>query len=167
MDKPNDDTDRLPDRAIGKIAGKISDATGSLTMEAIALLQKCGDHNRGAAVVLGIGGSYGPLQVLASVLGHAKNGDLSDAVTDDSILFAALLVICSCHTSKDPSDPGTIITAFEHDPMSFVKAASMFEQLTGRKADAFLDPMIVKGMNMDTNAGLEMLNQVCANRKPC
>lgn len=152
---------------IGLLAGKICDAIGSVTMESIAFLQKTGDCNRGSAVVLGIGASYGALQALAAVLGRSETGDVSEAVNDDTILYAALLIVSSCGSSRDPENPGCTVTSFNHSPASYLEAATMFERLTGRKVDSILDKCIVEGMDNDSNAGLDMLNQVCANRKPC
>jgi len=167
MDKPSKERP-LSEESLGRISSKIADATGAIAMESIAALQRCGDHNRGAAVVLGIGAAYGTLQVLASILGNAKDGHLSQACTDDTILFAALLVIASCNTRKNPDDAGDIVTAMVHSPVSFLEAATMFERLTGRKIDDALEPVIAKSMKeFNSDAGLEMLNQVCANRKPC
>ena len=139
-----------PDDKVGSLLQATVDTTKKITLGAI---QMAGD-DAAEALFVALGGVMGALRAAGMVLvpheelrQRAKAGDLDkteialaleNMVTDDVLLFAALLA-CTVITSNDEE---TMSAKF--GPPAYKAALIKFEKLTGRKEVKGLVPALVK-----------------------
>src|SRR5262245_58608334 len=117
---------------VGAIASALSGALASTTAVAINGVARQGCGQWFAAATLASGAATGPLQMLAAVLTDEKDGKtVAQGVTNDTMLFAALLTAASLDVSHPADAPDAVNNHFVQDPTTFQTAISMFEKVTG------------------------------------
>lgn len=89
----------------------------------------------------------GAFAALGCVALATTNAYKTKKPTADHIAFAAALVIASCHVNEHAAEK--VDTAVAICPDSFLEGMQLFEKITGRKPDGFLQKSFLEFVNQD------------------
>lgn len=135
----------------------------------IGMLGKASEGASGMAMV-GVSGAIVALQAVATILGNpypkgetTGTPEINNAITDESMTFAALVAAASFFIDKDRD--GHDAVGITYGPAALLKAMEMYEKVTGEKPDPYLQPEMVKSIRDFAEEANEPLNKLLDDLK--
>ena len=155
--------------ATTKAFNVIAKGVSSLVQSTIKTMADHGhDHILGATYV-SIGAMVGAAQVVASLVCHKNDAAPATGITNDSLLFSALLMTRSIDATRDKTDGRAVCVDTVFSPESFALAIEDFRKLTGRSVEGVIDPVYidcVADYKAQGNGADSLLQTICANHRP-